>query len=627
MSGIVAVIHWDGRPVQPGVVQAMASRSGFRGPPAIRVHLPGDAAFAHLALNTTPESVDEGQPVADGDSGLVITADARIDNREALIASLAAGRGASDADLILRAYGRWGTDCAAHLEGDFAFVIWDGRLRRVYAARDQSGVRSLHFSQFGNTLCFASDAWQILAYPGFKETLCEEALLEWATGELTNRYSMFENVRPVPSGSQVHATADRLRVERYWDIDPERSVRYRDTAEYAAHLRSLLERAVSVRLRTGASRVGAELSGGLDSTVVAALASRSVAPLAKSLEAVSYHYPTLKSCDETPFSLAVARHLGIGTHLIDAERHGMPNYPVAYRPFPENPWCGRNPLLEEEYAHFSALGVDVVLTGTGGDELAGGFHVPHHRFWKGDFAVVGEILEDCRRTREPRLATIYRQLVRPGLPDWAHDALRMLAGRGPPAPRWPSWLPKAQRARLEAMRSAAVRGAPRFDSRARQAMYQNLFVFARTAASSSSYEHVASQLGIEVRHPFLDKNVVEFCFAVPPSLWHRDGYAKWLLRVAAGGLLPESVRWRRDKKGVSAALRMGVECNGAFVRHILQTDPPEARTIVLPREFATAYTGDMAEGISRRWSELGSAFSLKCWLQARSEASGTPDAG
>jgi asparagine synthase (glutamine-hydrolysing) len=615
MSGLAAVIHWDGRPVAPGVLDAMANRAVYRSPHGVRQHVEGWTGFAHLALNVTPESAREHQPLVEREAGLVLAADARIDNRQSLIRSLQLDPAASDPALILSAYQKWGNACASHLQGDFAFVIWNGRERCAYAARDHMGIRSLYYAFDGRTLCFASDAWQVCGHPAFKAVLCDEAALEWLTGTQTNRYSMFRDVLPVPAGSFMRVDANQVQVQAYWAIDPARRVRYKNHREYGENLISVLDEAVHVRLRSSANAVGTELSGGMDSTVIAALANPRARAGSQRLEAVSYHYPTLKSCDETDLSQSAARHIGIATHLVDAEKFGLPNYPAAFEPFAESPWFASHPLLQEEYRHFQSRGVNVVLTGSGGDELTGGFHVAFHRFWRGELKVFAEILQECAASGESGLAGLYRRLLKPGLPQCAHDLLRlMLTGTSPPE-RWPSWVPEEQHARLEAMRAEASRQAPAFESLSQRAMYENLFTYSRTAASTSSYEYLSTPYGIEVRHPFLDKNVVEFCFAVPPELWHRNAYPKWLLRHATAGILPDAVRWRREKSEVSEALSIGIERNCAYVRRILEIDCRNARHLLCARGFADTYVRETASGRRGQRAALTGTFTLKQWLR------------
>src|SRR5215212_5986209 len=151
MSGICGVIHLDGAPVEPEILKEMAKAAAHRGPDGIRYWTDDNAALAHLALNITPESLREQQPLVSCGNDLVLTADARIDNRGELIRALGA-KGylpeaePTDGELILAAYRCWGEECPARLVGDFAFAIWDARRKRLFAARDAlGGMRAFYY--------------------------------------------------------------------------------------------------------------------------------------------------------------------------------------------------------------------------------------------------------------------------------------------------------------------------------------------------------------------------------------------------------------------------------------------------------------------------------------------------
>src|SRR5690606_27032104 len=159
MSGICGVVNFQGAPVGEAALESMAAAAHHRGPDGIAFHRDGAVGIGHLSRHFTPESVHERQPLVCTVSEAVLTADARIDNREDLLrelglrtasrppASASSGPGAplSDADVILAAYRRWGIDCARHLIGDFAFAIWDGSRRQLFLARDPMAMRGLYY--------------------------------------------------------------------------------------------------------------------------------------------------------------------------------------------------------------------------------------------------------------------------------------------------------------------------------------------------------------------------------------------------------------------------------------------------------------------------------------------------
>lgn len=169
MSGIAGIVRFDGAPVEPGLIESMTAAIAHRGPDGIAHWTRGPVALGHCMLRTTPESLEETQPLANEDGSLVLVMDGRVDNWEELRAELlrrgAVLRTRADAELVLRAYEAWGRDCVAHLDGDFALAIWDARHRRLFCARDRLGHKPFHYHWDGATLAFASELHPILALP------------------------------------------------------------------------------------------------------------------------------------------------------------------------------------------------------------------------------------------------------------------------------------------------------------------------------------------------------------------------------------------------------------------------------------------------------------------------------
>ena len=166
MSGIAGIIHFDGRPVEPGQVEAMTAAMHYRGPDGIHHWRRGNVALGQCMLRTTPESLEETQPLTNEDESLVLVMDGRVDNWEELRRELL-GKGAvlrtrADAELVLRAYEVWGRDCLPHIDGDFALVIWDARRQEAFCARDRMGNKPFTYHWTGKTLYFASEQHAIL---------------------------------------------------------------------------------------------------------------------------------------------------------------------------------------------------------------------------------------------------------------------------------------------------------------------------------------------------------------------------------------------------------------------------------------------------------------------------------
>ncbi|WP_243664329.1 asparagine synthase-related protein [Rhodothermus marinus] len=234
--------------------------------------------LAHWMLHTTPESLHEQQPLVAPEGDLVLVADARIDNRDELLAALGlrsmAERPVTDAALILAAYRRWEADCPDRLIGDFAFAIWDRRHRRLFAARDGMGVRPFYYFHDGRRFAFATLLPAVRLLPDVPQDIDEEMILRYLSRhgiESERERTFYSALRRLPGGHALLVDAQGLRLWAYWQ--PElKELRLGSEAEYAEAFRATFEEAVRCRLRS-VTPIGSHLSGGLDSSSVSCMAA------------------------------------------------------------------------------------------------------------------------------------------------------------------------------------------------------------------------------------------------------------------------------------------------------------------------------------------------------------------
>ena len=338
MSGICGVCHWNMTPVEPASLQDMARAAAYRGPDGISFWLGEGVGLAHLALHVTPEQQRERLPLVVEHAGLALVADARIDNRAELIAILGlkrhlAARHPTDAELILAAYQRWGTACAAHLLGDFAFAIWDARERRLFAARDAMNMRALYYRTESQRLLFATDGAQILALPEVPVRIFEPAVGAHLLGRFDRLdWTFYEGIAQLPPAHALVANTMGVRTWRYWEVDPEARIEYTDERQYVEHFVDLFSEAVRCRLRS-AYPAGVLLSGGLDSGSVASMGGwlrqqpggGDLAPL----RAYCFAFESLPECDERSISDGIVHHYDLPMTAISAETAWLLwNYPA-----------------------------------------------------------------------------------------------------------------------------------------------------------------------------------------------------------------------------------------------------------------------------------------------------------
>ncbi len=275
MSAIAGVCHVDGGRPDPALLARMLERLSHRGPDGEGHRATGPTALGHRLNATTPESLAEKQPVTDEAHERWLVWDGRLDNRAELLDALGPGtaHGAgTDPELALAAYRRWGSAGFGRLVGDFATALWDGAARRLVCARDALGVRPLYYHWDGRRLLFGSEVKALFADPGVPRRPDEAVIADVLLGAFRNvGATFFESIRQVPPAHLLLLDETGPRLERYWDVDPAREVRYARDQDYLDEFRALFAEAVRCRLRSAAP-VALMLSGGIDSTLVAAAA-------------------------------------------------------------------------------------------------------------------------------------------------------------------------------------------------------------------------------------------------------------------------------------------------------------------------------------------------------------------
>jgi asparagine synthase (glutamine-hydrolysing) len=567
MSGLFGVVDFAAPRIEQEDFRRLAKLASYRAPGGITCHFLGRAGLARLALG------EADRPLLDSQHQICVLFDGRLDNRPELIAKLSPARGpeASDTEILLAAYLEWGAGCTDHLLGDFAFAIWDDRHRRLLCAVDPLGIKPLHYAQVGPMICFASDAIQVLRHPEVPDGYNEVEIAAYLAGRCENpERSFFSAIHKVAPGQRLIAAADGLRVERYWLPDP-KEIRYSRDEDYSLRFRELLQQAVTDRLRDAGSFVGVAMSGGLDSTSVAALAQRTSGT---SVRAYSFVFDRLAGCDERAYSQAMTKELGLEVEPVETERlwslESQTDAPFS----PDTPFFGWRTCYQEIFRRMTSRGARVLLMGHGGDDLLRGSSLIYaERLRRGDLSALREVARHARSRREPLLRVFYRHFGRPYMPAGADRLLRSVlrVKQQEFLPRWvlPSF---ARRADL-AGRDEALRPGQIFTSRARQDFYGTLLGTPWYWRLANWHERSAATAGIEVRHPFLDRRLFEYVLAIPGEQIFRLGHSKGLLRRAMTSILPEKIRTRIKKTSFRAFLDFGLQKKAAEEIWALLQDP------------------------------------------------------
>jgi asparagine synthase (glutamine-hydrolysing) len=405
MSGITGLVSLNGAPVDRRVVRRMVEAMPHRGPDGRTTWCEGSVGLGHCMLMTTPESLYEEQPVRSLDGRYTVTADARLDNREELLALLrprrVGGREPTDSELILEAYMRWGDACVDHLLGDFAFAVWDSTERRLFCARDHLGVRPLsyHYAS-GGVFAFGTEIKAILEVPGVPRRLNEQQVADYLVGMREDAEStIYADILRLAPGHLAVVDATGLRVRRYYELEPATDVGPDWTDErYAERFHELFQEAVRSRLRS-AYPIGSELSGGLDSSYVTCVARDILREGGRDpLHTISLVFDRVSSCDERPYIDAVLAGGGVQPHFAAGDSIGpLSNLEEVYDVLDDGVVGNNQQLRWVSLGVAREAGVRVLLDGLDGDLVVG-----HGHSYLGELARAWQ-MEGIRGSRSARV--------------------------------------------------------------------------------------------------------------------------------------------------------------------------------------------------------------------------------
>ena len=559
MSGIAGIIHFDGRPVEPGQVEGMTAAMHYRGPDDINHWRKGNVALGQCMLRTTPESLEETQPLTNEDESLVLVMDGRVDNWEELRRDLL-GKGAvlrtrADAELVLRAYEVWGRDCLARIDGDFALVIWDARNQQAFCARDRVGNKPFNYHWDGRTLVFASDLHAILPLPWVPEVLNEGMVAEYLAMDYQSRdETLWQGImRLVPAHFMVVSASELRPPGQYWTPDLAAKLVYSSDDEYIEHYRALFTDVVR-RMSRSNNPLACEVSGGLDSSAIFAVAEtlrQRGGLLAPALEGYTLDFSGDPDADEIEFCRAVGAHLGRAIHEVSPARMPLAWYQERARLFREVPGFPNGAMHMNILAEARRGGCTVLLSGTGGDEWLRGSPLYYAEALAGGRGreLLQIIFEDAQ---EVGLRTALWWLLRSGmgamLPQQIKQTLRTMvrSRQSREIARLP-WLSAALKERLNDRRRKANRAEPAAVKRIGQRRQLHLLTDGYVTLARELIERQNSATGIEWRQPFWNRQIIEFAFATPEHLRLRANQDKWMHRQAMARLLPQSVVCRSTK--------------------------------------------------------------------------------
>lgn len=627
MGRIVGIFNRDRRPITLSDVQALGAASTSPRSEGEDFWICGSFGIGHQYSRVTPESLTERQPLVSV-SGTAISFDGRLDNREDLFRLRRAHRlesedSCSDAALILAAYERFGEAFASELNGDFALALFDSRRRQLFLARDVMGARPLHYCPLPGAVVFASQIASLLEHPGVstcpdEDGIADLVLDKWDDGH----HTCFKGIYSVPPGHVVAATIDALTLRRHWAFDPAREIRYRSADEYAECFRSLFEDAICRRLRSARS-VAVSVSGGVDSSAIfcqaAALRQRGAASAA--VHGISMAFPAGTAADEREFLDEIdlvyntrIRRLPVSELRLLADADNV----VGHLEMPGVFWDAYGDVT----AAARGMECSVLLDGYFGDQMLFGRHylvdLARRGRWRKvhhDLRQFSEWMTDAAGFFWPDFrAAFLRSLA----PRWLFEAAKKRA-TGWRLARYPACYARPLLDRLLDRQMSRYETRLRFASRHAEEYY-------RQATAGHDLVHVEQQSriglmhGVQVCHPFRDRDLVAFLMAIPGEAVNREGIPKGLLRRALGSILPEAIRNRRWKADFTAFHLQAVLREYTAMAHLLTRDCLSVRAGFVDGNLVERDVEKLKKQIVRAgdtmaaW-QLTSLASLEIWLR------------
>jgi asparagine synthase (glutamine-hydrolysing) len=568
MSSIFGILRLDGGTVAARDLERLSDALAHRGPDGRKFVADGPIGLGHALMRVNREDQFDAQPLRDREAGLTLVADLRLDNRDELAAALdidaAALRDMPDSALVMRAYQKWGEDCAGHLLGDFAFAIWDARANKLVLGRDHMGQRAILFHRNAERFVLASDAKALRAFPDVPQGLTDVQIARMLMHDLGPRQDARVAIDGVSGATVMTIGLDgAVATRRYWEPHADPAHEGRDEAYYVAAYRRVLGEAVACRLRRVIGAPGLIFSGGYDSAAIAGLAGPVLA--GRRLVAASSVMPA-----DYRGSIRHARRWvemcardmpWLDVHYVT--REGKSILTGLEQAFLSNggPAGPYHFVMQDLLATLVRGGARLIMDGHGGDytlhprgQAALARFLATFQFRR----FLTELRAHRRMTGASYWEAIKRHVIWTLLPGkvTAHWR-RMRQGR---APAWGDQpVAPALAERLIAERKVDP-GHLRIAARAEIDMRgQMLAVIERQMAGvAPGIAAEAARHGLELTRPFHDKRVVELALAIPQELYVKNGRNRYLACVALADVYPREfqTRWRRNDDEIPDFQRM-----------------------------------------------------------------------
>jgi asparagine synthase (glutamine-hydrolysing) len=563
VSAIFGIVNFHGRPAHAEDIKPLSNFLAPYAPAHESIWCNGEVALGCRILRTTPESVDELLPYFCRDSGLCITADARLDNRAELIAALGSeDKSRPDGRLILDAFIKWREDCASHLLGDFAFVIWDSRVKRLFCARSHMGARGFCYFSNDEFFAFATESAALLRLSQVPSLLDERIVADILVSQYAPDFkgqTCFKGINCLPAACQLQVDANGKQSQtRFWNLEPSESIRYASQQEAIEAFENVFDEVIDsvTRCERGPAVM---LSGGVDSACMAGALSRhiSVCPQ-ESLKTYSAILDSPENCIESQSILELTKLDGFEARFV-----GVPSMDGGggIEALKHNAWEKAHPtnnslLLPVSMVQLAAAdGQNVMLHAVSGDKTC----------WSEDYYLAPLMIQgrfpsawrEASKASSNHVylrhlsawAILYRNLRVALVPAQVEKflfGLRRLARNNVQL----DYLNPDFVKRLKISENIEAKCRREIEQRLKPGEHQRGFIaeIESIADGVLAYSHIGSRFGVEMRDPWSDVRVIKYFLSLGLQYKVSSGWTKYVARSAYSDSVPNWVRFRTGKE-------------------------------------------------------------------------------
>jgi asparagine synthase (glutamine-hydrolysing) len=628
MCGITGWASLDSRtPTSEGakdLLHSMCERMTHRGPDSEGLLVSNGACFGMRRLAII-DLVTGEQPAFNEDKSVAVILNGEIYNYRELRRQLEqlghSFASQSDTEVLPHLYEEYADEMVQHLNGMFAFALWDSKRRRLLIARDRFGEKPLYWGVFDNTLLFASEPKVLLAHPSVKSSLNLQALRQYLSFDYVPApLTIYQGINKLPAAHTLTLDNGKVETHSYWCLSYKTSQPPPTEAEAAEHLLELLAESVRLRLVSDVP-LGVLLSGGVDSSTVAALAVRASSEAVKTFS-ISF---AEASFDESSYARAVAKYLGTDHHEERLSANLAANLVSEIGSWMDEPFS--DPSLVPTYllSRFTRKHVTVALGGDGGDELFAGYPMYRGHRWAENYAKIPNALR--AGIIEPLVGMLP---VKTRNLSFDYKATRFVTGsKYEPVARHHIWFGSFNPAEQKLLLTPEVLHTTDSD------IYREARLMVAECDSTDVVEQMQSldtrlylaediltkvdrasmAVSLEVRAPFLDPQVAEFAASLPASYKLRGRKTKYILKRAIEDHLPPFVT-RRGKKGFGVPVAEWLKGKLRPLARDLLSPERVRKAGVFNAEYVTKLQDEHERGVANHRKLLWTLLMFELWHES-----------